>query len=63
MIAAMDLKPGALVLVKADGFQGMMKIQDRWEDKPHKVVHQITTDVPLYEVTDQHGQSHVLHHN
>ena len=62
-ISAIDLKPGDLVLVKADVFQGKRKIKDRWEDKPHKVVHQIMTDVPLYKVVDQHGQSCILHHN
>ena len=59
----MDLKPGSLVLVKANAFQGKRKIKDRWEDKPHKVVHQIMTDVPLYEITDQCRQSCVLHCN
>ena len=59
----MDLKPGNLVLVKADAFQGKRKIKDRWKDKPHEVVHQITTDVHSYEVMDQHGQSCILHHN
>ena len=62
-IGIKDLKPGNLVLVKADAFQGKRKIKDRWQDKPHKVVHQIMTNVPLYEVTDQHGQSCILHHN
>ena len=59
----MDLKPGNLVLVKADALQGKRKIKDRREDKPHNVLCQITTDVPSYEVTDQCGQSHVLHCN
>ena len=59
----MDLKPGDLVLVKAGAFQGKSKIKDRWEDKSHEVVHQIMTDVPLYKVTDQCGQSHVLNCN
>ena len=62
-IGAVDLKPGDLVLVKADTFQGKRKIKDRWEDKPHKVVCQIMTDIPSYEVTDQCGQSCILHHN
>ena len=62
-IGAMDLKSGNLVLVKADTFQEKRKIKDRWEDKPHKVVCQIVTDVPSYEVTDQCRQSHILHHN
>ena len=62
-IGAMDLKPGNLVLVKPDAFQGKRKIKDRWEDKPYEVVHQIMTDIPSYEVTDQCGQSCVLHCN
>ena len=36
------------------------KIMDRWDNKPHEVIHQIMTDMPLY---DQHGNSLVLHHN
>ena len=60
---AMDLKPGDLVLVKADAFKGKRKIRDRWEDKACEVVCQITTDIPSYKVTDQHGQSCILHWN
>ena len=62
-IGAIGLKPGDLVLVKADAFQGKRKVKDRWEDKPHEVVHQIATDIPSYEVKDQHGNSHILHCN
>ena len=61
-IGAIGLKPGNLVLVKADTFQGK-KIKDRWEDKPHEVVHQSAADVPSYEVKDQHGHSYILHCN
>ena len=32
-IGAMELKPGDLVLVKANAFQGKRKIKDRWEDE------------------------------
>ena len=62
-IATIGLKLGDLVLVKADAFQGKRKIMDRWEDKPHEVVCQIATDLPLYEVKDQHGNSCILHCN
>ena len=62
-IGAMDLKPDNLVLVKTDTFQWKRKIKDRWEDKLHEVVLQIATDVPSYKVTDQWGQSCILHHN
>ena len=59
----MDFKPGYLVLVKADTFQGKRKIKDMWEDKPHEVVHKITTDISSYKVMDQHRHSCVLHCN
>ena len=62
-IGDIGLKPGNLILVKADTFQGKRKIKDRWEDKPHKVVDQIVTDAPSYEVKDHHGNSCILHHN
>ena len=59
----MNLKPGNLVLVKADAFKGKRKIRDRWEEETCEVVHQFTTDVPSYKVTDQHGWSCILHQN
>ena len=49
-IGTIGLKPGNLILVKADNFQGKRKIKDRWEDKPHEIVCQIATDIPLNEV-------------
>ena len=57
----MEMKPGDLVLVKTYAFKGKRKIKHRWKDETCEVVHQIVTDVPSYEVTDQHGQSHILH--
>ena len=62
-IGFIGLKPGNLILVKIDTFQGKKKIKDRLEDKPHEVVHQNTTDILSYEVKDQHGNSHFLHCN
>ena len=62
-IGAMELKPGDLVIVKADAFKGKRKIEDRWEDEACEVVHQIMTDVPSYKVMDQCRQSHILHWN
>ena len=44
-IGNVGLKTGDFILVKADNFQGKRKIKDRWEDKPHEVVHQIMTDI------------------
>ena len=56
-IGTVNLKPGNLVLTKVDAWKGKRKIKDRWEEETWEVVHQITTDVPSYEVTNQHGRS------
>ena len=61
IIGTVNLKLGDLVLVKVDAFKGKRKIKDRWEEETWEVVHQIVTDVPSYEVTNQHGRSPVLH--
>ena len=63
MISTVNLKPGDLVLVKEDAFKWKRKIKDRWEEDTWEVVHQITTDIPSYEVINQHRKSHVLHQN
>ena len=62
-IGTMNLKPGDLVLVKADAFKEKRKIRDRWEEATCKLVHQIMTDIPSYEVTDQCRRSCILHQN
>ena len=60
-IGAVNLKPGNLVLVKAGAFTGKKKIKDRWEGDTWEVVCQIVTDVPSYEVMNQHRKSCILH--
>ena len=62
-IGTVNLKPGDLVLVKADGWKGKRKIKDRWEEETWEVVHQIMADIPSYKVMIQHRQSQVLHQN
>ena len=59
----MNLKPGNLVLVKADAWKGKRKIKDRWDEETWEVVWQIVADVPSYEVMNQHGWSQALHWN
>ena len=59
----MNLKPGDLVLVKADAWKGKRKNKDRWDEETWEVSQQIAADVPSYEVTNQHGWSQVLHQN
>ena len=60
-IGTMNLKPGNLVLVKADAWKGKRKIKDRWDEETWEVSQQIMADVPSYKVTNQHGRSQVLH--
>ena len=62
-IGSVNLKPGDLVLVKADDWKGKRKIKDTWEEETWEVVHQIMTDMPSYKVMNQHRRSWVLHWN
>ena len=62
-IGAVSLKPGDLVLVKADAWKRKRKIKDRWEEETWEVMHQIMADIPSYKVTNQHRRSQVLHQN
>ena len=60
-IGTVNLKPGDLVLVKADTYKGKRKIKDRWEEDTWEVMHQIVTDIPSYNVMDQCKRSRILH--
>ena len=62
-IGTMNLKPGDLVLVKADAWKGKRKIKDRWDEETWEVSRQIAADVPSYKVMNQHRWSRVLHQN
>ena len=62
-IGTVNLKPGDLVLVKADAWKGKRKCKDRWKEETWETVHQIVADIPSYKVMNQHGQSWVLHWN
>ena len=62
-VGAVNLKPGDLVLVKADAWKGKRKIKDQWDEETWEVSRQIAADVPSYEVTNQHRWSRVLHQN
>ena len=61
--STMQLMPGDIVLMKLDMFQGKRKVKDRWSKTEHVVVHQVTDDVPMYEVQDDSGNVKVIHHN
>ena len=56
-IGTVNLKPGNLVLVKADAWKGKRKIKDRWDEETWEVSQQIMAVMPSYEVMNQHGWS------
>ena len=62
-IGTVNLKPGDLVLVKADAWKGKRKIKERLEEETWEVTCQITADIPSYEVMNQYRWSWVLHQN
>ena len=51
-VGTVNLKPGNLVVVKADAWKGKRKIKDRWDEETWEVSCQIAADVPSYEVTN-----------
>ena len=53
-VGAVNLKPGDLVLVKADAWKEKRKIKDQWDEETWEVSRQIAADVPSYEVMNQH---------
>ena len=56
-VGTVNLKPGNLVLVKADAWKGKRKIKDWWDEDTWEVSRQIMADMPSYEVMNQHGWS------
>ena len=59
----MQLMPGDVVLMKLDAFQGKRKAKDRWSGAEYVVIHQVTNDIPVYEMRDDSGNVKVAHHN
>ena len=57
----MQLVLGDTVLLKQDAFRGKRKMKDRWGNEEYKVIHQVTPDVPMYEVHDRSGNARVVH--
>ena len=50
--STMQLMLGDVVLMKLDTFKGKRKAKDSWSEAEYMVVHQVTDDVPTYEVRD-----------
>ena len=61
--STMQLMPGDVVLMKLDVFQGKRKVMDRWSEAGYVVIHQVTNNVPMYEVRDDGRNVKVAHHN
>ena len=49
--------------MKLDAFQGKRKAKDRWSEVEYVVTHQVTNDMPTYEVNDDGGNIKVTHCN
>ena len=59
----MQLLLGDIVLMKLDVFQGKHKVKDWWSETEYTVVHQVTEDVPVYEVQDEGRNVKTVHRN
>ena len=61
--STVQLMPGDVVLMKLDEFQRKRQVKDRWSEVEYIVTHQVTNDVPAYEVRDDGGNVKVTHCN
>ena len=52
-----------VVHMKLDMFKGKRKVKDRWSKVEYVVTHQVTSDMPTYEVKGDGGNIMVTHHN
>ena len=62
-MSTMQLVPGDVVLMKNDMYQGKQKVKDWWSETEYVVVHQVTDDIPAYEVKDEAGNVKTIHCN
>ena len=58
-----QLMPGDIVLMKLHTLRGKRKVKDQWSDAEYVVVHQVTDDIPTYEVQDDGGNVKIIHCN
>ena len=61
--STVQLMPDNIVLMKLDAFQGKRKVKDQWSEAEYLVAHQVTDDVPAYEVRDDGENVKVIHCN
>ena len=61
--STMQLMLGDVVLMKLDVFHRKRKAKDRWSKAEYVVLHQVTDDVPAYEVRDDGRNIKVTCHN
>ena len=61
--STVQLMPGDVVLMQLDMYQGKRKGKDRWSEVEYVAIHQVTDDVPTYEVKDDGKNVKVTHHN
>ena len=61
--STMQLMLGDVILMKLDEFQGKRKVKDRWSEVEYVVTHQVTNDVPAYDMRDDGRNVKVTHCN
>ena len=61
--STVQLMQGDIVLMKLDTFQGKMKAKDRWSEVEYVVTHEVTNDMPTYEMKDDGRNIKVTHCN
>ena len=57
------MKPGDVVLLKMDSYMGRRKTKNKWSYENYMVLHQLSPDIPTYEIQAEGGLTHIVHWN
>ena len=57
------LKPGDIVLLRADSYMGRRKTKNKWSYEHYMVLYQLGLDIPTYKIQAEGGLTCVVHRN
>jgi transposase InsO family protein len=56
-------EPGDMVLMRNVNLHGKIKIADRWENEPYKVIKRVSDESPVYMIQTAAGKKRTIHRN
>jgi transcription antitermination factor NusG len=57
------LEKGDMVLMRNVNLRGKIKIADRWEEEPYRVLKRVSDEIPVYVIKTSSGKKRTVHRN